>query len=247
MSEVDNKDAIINPKKGKRSPQLGPVAVMAATETDLSLFCDLLDFDHTNFQKLFISRLYVADPSDAGLSLTGPLIGAPYATMLLETLIAWGANKIIFFGWGGSICEKVKIGDLIVPTSAIIDEGTSRHYQDQDTRVALPSELMITKLKSELDQNQINFHLGPIWTTDAVYRETPGKVEYYQRQEAIGVEMEISALFTVARFRRVDIGALVIVGDELAADRWRPGFKTDKFKHSREMACMVIRDLCQKI
>ena len=46
-------DAIIFPKKGKRSPQLGPVGVIAGTETDLSLLCNLLDFDKTKYQKLF--------------------------------------------------------------------------------------------------------------------------------------------------------------------------------------------------
>ena len=89
-------DAIIFPKKGKRSPQLGPVGVIAGTETDLTLLCNLLDFDKTKYQKLFTSRLYVAGRPGTDFSLSGPLIGAPYATMVLETLIAWGVRKILF-------------------------------------------------------------------------------------------------------------------------------------------------------
>jgi len=42
---VNDLDAIIVPQKGKRSPQLGPVAVIAGTETDLFQLCKLLDFD----------------------------------------------------------------------------------------------------------------------------------------------------------------------------------------------------------
>ena len=61
-------------------------------------------------------------------SITGPFIGAPYAAMLLETLIAWGARRIIFLGWCGAVAEEVKIGDIILPTAALIDEGTSGHY-----------------------------------------------------------------------------------------------------------------------
>jgi uridine phosphorylase len=246
---VNDFDAIIIPQKGKRSPHLGPVAVIAGTETDLFQLCKLLDFDGGTYQKLFTSRLYRghANPSTAGVSITGPIVGAPYAVMVLETLIAWGARKIIFIGWCGSISDKIKIGDIIVATSAIIDEGTSGHYTDNETRISFPSASMLTKLNDALRQNQANFHNGAIWSTDAIYRETCEKVKYFQRQDAIGVEMEISALFTVAKFRGVDLGAMAVVSDELSSFKWRPGFKMDEFKHGRKTACTVIKDLCRKM
>jgi len=58
--------------------------------------------------------------------VVGPFVGAPYAAMLLETLIAWDVEKIIFFGWCGAISHDVKIGDIIIPThrSIIIKEMT---------------------------------------------------------------------------------------------------------------------------
>ena len=240
-------DAIIFPKKGTKSPRLGPVAVMAGTETDLLLLCNLLDFDPGAHHNLFTSRLYVSNPSTSGPSLSGPFVGAPYATMVLETLIAWGARKILFAGWCGSISKKVKIGDIIIPSAAIIDEGTSRHYQNENTSLSYPSELMITRLKAELNQNEIHFHSGTVWSTDAIYRETRKQIEYYQSQDAIAVEMEISALFTVARFRQVDLGAMVVVSDELDSFKWRPGFKMDEFNRGRRAACKVIKNLCQKM
>lgn len=247
MSHVNEKDAIIFPKKGKRSPALGSVAVIAGTRNDLSQLCKLLGFDSGTYHELFTSRLYIADPAAGGISIAGPAVGAPYAVMVLETLIAWGAKKIIFLGWCGSISEKVKIGDIIVATSAIIDEGTSGHYQDDDAPLAFPAKPMVTALNNALRQTQVNFHNGTIWSTDAIYRETAEKVKYFQRQNAIGVEMEISALFTVAKFRGVDVAALAVVSDELAYFKWLPGFKTDEFKHGRMAACTVIKDVCRKI
>jgi len=241
-----NDDAIIFPKRGKHAPRLGPVGVIAATESDLTLLCSLLDLDKTRYQKLFTSRLYVSGPLDGDFSLSGPLIGAPYAAMVLETLIAWGVREILFLGWCGSISARAKIGDIIVPTSAMIDEGTSGHYLDVDDRNSFPSELMVAKLREVLDQNGFNYHCGPVWSTDAVYRETRAKVEHFQRQNVIGVEMEVSALFTVAAFRKVDLGAMVVVSDELASFKWRPGFKMNEFKHGRETACTVVRDICRK-
>jgi uridine phosphorylase len=208
-----------------------------------------MDFDDRSYQKLFTSRLYQdhADASAGRISITGPVVGAPYAVMVLETLIAWGAKKILFLGWCGSICEKVKIGDLIVATSAIIDEGTSAHYIEKEAKLSFPSAAMLTALDKALQQKQVNFHNGAIWTTDAIYRETSEKVKYFQGQDAIGVEMEISALFTVAQFRGVDLAAMAVVSDELASFKWRPGFKTDAFKHGRQAACTVLKELCHKI
>jgi uridine phosphorylase len=246
MSDENETDAIIFPKRGKHSPQLGPMAVIAGTESDLVLLCDALHFDTNAFQKLFTSRLYLSE-SFEGVSLTGPVVGAPYAAMVLENLIAWGAKKFIFLGWCGSISETVKIGDIIVPETAIIDEGTSGHYYNEDAPRSFPSASMTTQLKKVLAQNQIHFQNGTIWTTDAIYRETRQKVEFHQARGAIGVEMEMSALFTVADFRGVDICAMAVVSDELASLKWRPGFKRNEFKRGRRTACNVINDLCRKI
>ena len=244
---MNQQDAIIFPKRGKNSPSLGPVAVIAGTEGDLSLLCRTLQVDGGHFQKLFTSRLYLPENSGAGISLAGPMVGAPYAVMVLETLIAWGAKKIVFLGWCGSISEQTQIGDIIVPADAIIDEGTSGHYKQNDARRSFPSASMLNALKNVLAQNQTDFQNGTIWTTDAIYRETRQKVQAFQSRGAIGVEMEMSALFTVAEFRGVELCAMAVVSDELASFKWRPGFKTDEFRQGREKACKVIKDLCRKM
>jgi uridine phosphorylase len=244
---MNDDNGIIFPKKGKRSPELDPVAVIAGTENDLSLLCRLLEVDPDGYQKLFTSRLYFSSRSASGISLTGPLVGAPYAVMVLENLIAWGAEKIIFLGWCGSISRRVNIGDIVVATSAIIDEGTSGHYQPDEKGRSYPSEWLTAQLSAEVSQTQTQHHSGAIWTTDAIYRETRSKVETYQRCNALAVEMEISALFTVANYRGVDLGALTVVSDELASFKWRPGFKTKEFKRGRQTACEVVKDLCLKM
>ena len=244
---MNSDSGIIFPKKGKNSPELGPVAVVSGTETDLLVLRELFDFDADDYQKLFTSSLYVSSSSSAGISLCGPLVGAPYAVMVIENLIAWGAETLYFLGWCGSISQQVKIGDIVVATSALIDEGTSRHYQHNENGRSYPSERLAARLSAEMTQAQIKFHSGAIWTTDAIYRETRHKVETYQRLNALAVEMEISSLFTVARYRGVDLGALAVVSDELTSFKWRPGFKMKEFKRGRLAACEVIKNVCQKI
>ena len=239
-------DEIVTPVKGKNSPNLGPVAVMVSTQADLSLFCSLTDLDEEKYRNLFVSRLYIGNTAEAGFAVVGPFVGAPYATMLFETLIAWGVEKIIFFGWCGAISHDVKIGDVIIPTGAVIDEGTSKHY-DQEDGVSRPSSYILKNTKEALKKGGLSFHEGIVWSTDAIYRETCEKVIYYQEKDILAVEMELSALFTVGKFRNVQMGGILIVSDELSTLTWRPGFREQRFKESREAVAKTIKALCNTL
>jgi purine-nucleoside phosphorylase len=240
-------DGIVIPVKGKNSPNLGPVAIMVSTQADLSLFCSLTDLNEEKHRNLFISRLYVGNTAEAGFAVVGPFVGAPYAVMLLETLIAWGAEKIIFFGWCGAISHDVKIGDIIIPTGAIIEEGTSKHYHQGDDGVSQPSSCLLKNTKEALIKAGLAFHEGLIWSTDAIYRETCEKVKYYQGKDILAVEMELSALFTVGKFRNVQMGGILVVSDELSTLTWRPGFREQRFKESRMAVTKMIKALCSSL
>jgi len=246
----DSDDAIVNPFKGKHAPDLGFVAILVSTVSELNSIRRLVIPETDHYRNLYTSRLYLKpklattrECEAAPVAVAGPYIGAPYAVMLLETLIKWGANKIIVFGLCGSISTDVRIGDIIVPTSALVDEGVSRHYHHEEERPAFASEAMVDHIKKGLIENGRTFHEGAVWTTDAIYRETVAAVQHYQKNNALAVEMELSALFTVARFRRVQIGAILVVSDELATLRWKPGFRDTRFKNACHCACSVIRNL----
>ena len=240
-------DAIVNPVKSKNTPEIGPVAVIAATEKDLFFLCDLFHFNKDDYRRLFTSRLYAQNSSPDGVCLTGPGIGAPYAAMMLETLVSWGAHRIIFIGWCGAVSEQVKIGDIILPTAAFVDEGTSINYVEPVNGQSKPALTMVSLVEQVLEDNRVEFHSGKIWTTDAVYRETREKVERYQKQGVLAVEMEISALFSVAQFRQVELGAVLVVSDELSSLKWRPGFKDKRFVKGHQIACRMVREACQQL
>ena len=244
-SDVQKNDAIVNPAKPKNGPDLGPVVVMAATRTDLFSLCEVFNFNKNNFYRLMTSRLYGDRLQPKGLSVTGPFVGAPYAVMLLETLVAWGVRKIIFLGWCGAVSKKIKIGDIILPTSAIIDEGASAHYGQRDAGISYASSYLVSKIRQVLNQHKIDFQTGPIWTTDAVYRETRQLVEHHQQDGILAVDMELSALCSVAQFRGVALAGILVVSDELSSLDWRPGFKDQRFVQGRRTACSVVEELCR--
>lgn len=241
---MNRDDAIVNPLKGKGTPHLGPVAAMVASQGDLSSLCRLMGLKNEDSRRLFTSRLYTRTNGAGGFSVAGPFIGAPYAVMLLETLIAWGVTKIIFFGWCGAVSPEVKIGDIIVPTAAMIDEGTSRHYGVNEGECVASSGRIVEKIQKRLTKDGLSYHAGVIWSTDAIYRETPEKVADYQKKDVLAVEMELSALFTIGRYRGIDVGGVLVVSDELSSYKWHPGFNDGNFKQSRQKVIRTIFQLC---
>ena len=240
-------DAIINPAKGVNSPDPGTLSVLVGTIGDTDRLCRLMKIDRNAYQRIFISKLYSPENHKSDVSIVGPIIGAPYAVMLLETLIAWGARSFIFFGWCGAISPEVKIGDILIPTSAVVDEGTSIHYGQSKDSVVRPSSATIDSIKTILNDRNIAFQQGQIWSTDAIFRETPDKVSHYQSTGVVAVEMELSALFSVGRFRNIDVGGILVVSDELSTLKWHPGFKDERFKLGRKGACEVISQVCHQI
>ena len=84
LSDLNN-ESIVPPLGARRAPDIGPVAVMVSCEPDIRLIKS-----NTKVPKatpFFTSTLITPDGCDKGTSVAGPFIGAPYATMLLESLI----------------------------------------------------------------------------------------------------------------------------------------------------------------
>ena len=240
------RDEIVYPRKGKNDPTIGPVVVMVAMEKDLLLIRRSMGMEGRAADTILTSRLYRGTHGHQDMALVGPMLGAPYAVMVLEKLIVLGAKRILYFGWCGSIREKVRIADIVVSDRAVIGEGTSGYYPIGND-YPRPSHGIIGAIEASLEEFSMPFHKGSVWSTDAPYRETRQKVLFLQSQGVLSVDMELSALFTVARFRRVEIGALLVVSDELGTLSWRPGFSSGRFNRSRKMAAEVIPAICQKL
>ena len=98
----------------------------------------------------------------------------------------------------------------------------------------------------QTSEKEIVFQEGCIFTTDAVFRETKDLVQNYQKKEVLGVEMELSALFTIGNFRGVPISAILVVSDELSTLQWKPGFGAERFKKQCKVVQGMITKICLK-
>jgi uridine phosphorylase len=148
-------------------------------------------------------------------------VGAPLAAGMLEEVIARGGRKFVACGGAGVLDKTIASGDIIVPTSALRDEGTSYHYLPPAREVA-PTERVVKALMEVLHERACRHVMGKTWTTDGFYRETRGRIARRREEGCIAVEMEASALFAVAQFRGVEIGMLLYGGDDVTGIEWDP-------------------------
>ena len=120
------------------------------------------------------------------------------AVLTLEKLIALGARRIIIYGWCGAINDALKTGDVLLPIWALSDEGTSSHYPVKSRPES--HEATRNTLAHELTAMDLKVLTGPVWTTDAPYRESQTRVKQLAGEGVLGVDMEFAALAAVAAF-----------------------------------------------
>ncbi len=165
----------------------------------------------------FYSLLTIYTYKDIGfVRMTG--IGSPNAATVMEELIAMGGKTFLNIGTAGGlhsegtfICEK-----------ALRDEGTSHHYLAKGKYV-FPDKKLTEKFAKHLTEKNISYLRGATWTIDAPYRETKAEIKHYAKKGIKTVEMETSALFAVASYRKVKIASAFVVSD-LLGKKWLPKF-----------------------
>ncbi len=165
------------------------------------------------------SPVYKAKYKGTEIALFNSFVSAPICIGGLEDLRELGAEKFIIFGTCGVLDKNISDCSVIIPTSAIRDEGTSYHYAPSSDEIDV-NEKYITEFKDILNRYNVDYSEGKVWTTDAFYRETPLKVKRRKEQGCICVDMECSATAAFAKFRGVDVFHFFYAADNLDAAEW---------------------------
>ena len=233
MSQIDPQKPVVTPFIGPNDPRLGPEAVLVSVEPDLTGLAKKAGLGGKPWRNGPFCRVYLKNHKKGGPCAAGPVMGAPQAAAALEMLIAWGVTDVVFAGWCGSIKEGLTAGSVVVPDFGASDEGTSRHYGLDASGISRPSATGRERLCGLLSDAGVSYASGGVWTCDALFRETPEKIERFAQKGAVVVDMETAALFSVAAFHKIRLSAVLTVSDELFGHHWRAGFLDRPFGESR--------------
>lgn len=171
--------------------------------------------------------VYRLEHDGVPVTVAHPGLGSPFAAAILEELVASGCRKFVACGSAGVLMPELQRGAIVIPSSALRDEGTSFHYCPPDRVIDMDPEV-VRRLEAVLKRHHVNYAVGMTWTTDALYRETKGKVASRKSEGCITVEMECSAFLAVAQFRDVVFGQYLTAGDDVSGDEWDPRVVDDR-------------------
>jgi uridine phosphorylase len=164
---------------------------------------------------------------------------APDTAMTTEILCAAGVEWLIRIGSCGSLQDHVKIGDLVIVTGAIRGEGTTSYYVAKNfSTVAHPE--MVNALKRAAETLKIRYHLGWIFTTDALFQETPALIPELNQQQVSSIDMVTSTFLTIAQLRKKKAGAILAVSDECLHGKF--GFRDPLFLAAEEKMVEVAEN-----
>ena len=151
------------------------------------------------------------------VSVVSTGIGGPSAAIALEELVSLGAHTFIRIGTCGGINTKVCAGDVVIATSAVRCDGTTREYAPECFPATADFEVTVALSEAAADLG-LNYHTGTVHSKDSFYGQADPEnmpmseflKERWNTWKKLGVlasEMEASTLFVVGATRTVKCGA----------------------------------------
>jgi uridine phosphorylase len=188
------------------------------------------------------------DGTDLTLCSTG--IGCPSAAIAVEELANVGVETFLRCGTCGALQTDVAIGDMVVATGAAKEEGTSKRYESA-TYPAVADYDALSALVDAAEANDETVHVGPIVSDDAFYNETDEYVESWEAANLLAIEMEAATVFSLARRRGLQAGAICTVDGNLVTGTQK-GADSDeelpaKAKNNVERAIQITLDAATEL
>ncbi len=183
-------------------------------------------------------------------------IGGPSTAVMIEELAKLGAQVVIRVGNSGALADHVALGDYVISTASLRDEGTSKSYIRPDYPAAAHYEI-VQALVDAAAKVDTPAHTGVTWSVDGFYArnkvltpdgglasmsfngfEQSGMNEMVQNCKNAGilnVEMESAVVLTLCSLFGIRAGCICTVSDRTP---W-PGPGQDSISLDKNMTGMI--------
>lgn len=146
---------------------------------------------------------------DMPITVTSTGIGGASATIALEELVACGAKYFIRIGSAGACQAYIDIGDLIIPTAAVREDGASRMYV-KENYPAVASYDLIRAIDDTSKELGYRTYLGIARSHDSFYIDDEmERMTYWNSKKVLGSDMETATLYTLGNLREVHVASIL--------------------------------------
>jgi uridine phosphorylase len=194
-------------------------------------------------------RTVTGEYEGAPLTCTSTGIGSPSAAIAVEELARAGAGTFLRVGSCGVIQPGIDVGDLVITTGAVRQEGTSEEYVREDYPAVADHEV-VSALVAAAEELDYDYHVGITCSTDAFYAgqgrpgfggfEAAGADELVEDLREAGVvnfEMEAAAILALTNLYGLRAGAVCTV----YANRVTGEFRTEGERRAGRCASLAAK------
>ena len=148
-------------------------------------------------------RTVTGDYRGINITVTSTGIGGPSMVIALEELINCGGKFFIRTGSCGACQPEIAIGDLVISTGAVREEGASHMYLPPEYPAVGDMEMI--RLASDFCRTEeFTFHQGITRSHDSFYiDDETEKMAFWSRRNVLASDMETASLYAVASLRGV--------------------------------------------
>jgi uridine phosphorylase len=179
-------------------------------------------------------RVLVGERDGTRLAAASTGIGAPSTAVLIEELAKVGARTLLRVGNSGGLDPALGLGELVITSGAVRDDGTSRSYIGPEYPAVAHYEVVSALVGAARDCG-VAAHVGLTWSLDAFYArnatarpdggvdsmcfggyrppELQRKIEALRAARVRNCEMESGILLTLANLYGLRAGCICVVSD----------------------------------
>jgi purine-nucleoside phosphorylase len=151
------------------------------------------------------------------VSVQGTGMGAPSASIYAHELINdYGVKTLIRIGSCGALSEDLHLRDVVAAIGSSSDSAMNRFRFDGLIDYAPVADFGLLRTAVDVAAGRgIQMTVGPVLTTDAFYTERPDLYDRLADHGVLAVEMESSALYTIAARYKARALTILTVSDHL--------------------------------
>lgn len=152
------------------------------------------------------------------ITVTSTGIGGPSATIAVEELASCGAKYMIRIGSAGAVQSNIKLGDLIICSGAVREDGATNMYISPNYP-AIPDIKLTNSILNICEELGYSHHCGIVRSHDSFYIDDEDKImEHWNKKNILGSDMETSSLFVLGQLRRIKTASILNTVVEYKSD-----------------------------
>ncbi|WP_102346351.1 purine-nucleoside phosphorylase [Bacillus sp. Marseille-P3661] len=176
------------------------------------------------------------------VSVMGTGMGVPSISIYVNELLnEYGVKKLIRIGTCGAFQENVHIRDVILAMSASTDSNVNNiRFNGLNYAPTANFELLQNAYESARSQNK-TVHVGNVFTSDTFYDNDPSFITALSAYGSLAVEMETTALYTLAaKFKAQALSILTVSDHLITKEETTSDERQTSFKDMVEIALATI-------